>query len=197
MSDVPHGEGSHPGGGEQDPPQPPTAAVSPPAWAPPPPPPSAAPIDRRQDRAAAKAQKAQEKAAEKEQRATATALAAWQETPVGKAQAAYDADAGFFQIQLELSEVARSAWSSSYQSYSVRKKAKAGHADTLSAIEAVGWHLEHAGYVYVMTGQISRDKFLSSGQETGVMGKVEGVYLFRRDETQRVQEAAVDEAPPS
>jgi hypothetical protein len=188
MSDQSGGEGWWlASDGKWYPPQPqPAVGYPPPPGQYPPAPPVAAPVDRRQGRAAAKA-------AEREQRAAAAAQAAWLDSPVGKAQAAYDADAGFFQIQLELSEVARTAWSSSYQGYSVRKKPKPGHADTLSEIEGVGWRLEHAGYVYVMTGQISRDKFLSSGQETGVMGKVEGVYLFRRDETRRVLDSTVDE----
>jgi hypothetical protein len=93
---------------------------------------------------------------------------------------AYHNGDGFFQVQLEVSEVARSVWSSSYQGYSVKEGEAQSHADVLSRIEAVGWRLEHVGYVYVMTGQVSRDKLLSSGQEVGVMGKTVGIYLFRR-----------------
>ncbi len=53
------------------------------------------------------------------------------------------------------------------------------HTSTLAAIEDVGWHLEHAGYVFVMTGESSRDKFLFSGQQSALSGETHGVYLFR------------------
>jgi len=53
------------------------------------------------------------------------------------------------------------------------------HAGTLAAIEAVGWKLEHVGYIFMMTGESSRDKFMASGQQTAVSGKTIGIYLFR------------------
>ena len=53
-------------------------------------------------------------------------------------------------------------------------------SNTLDAIEAEGWQLAHAGYVFRMTGSVSRDKFLSSGQQAAVSGEVIGVYIFRR-----------------
>ena len=54
--------------------------------------------------------------------------------------------------------------------------------DLLGRIELAGWRLEHANWVYVQTGQNSRDKFLSTGQQVVVTGEVIGIYLFRRDE---------------
>lgn len=49
----------------------------------------------------------------------------------------------------------------------------------IDAIEAEGWHLEHAGYLFRETGSVSRDKFLSSGQTASVTGEIVGIYLFR------------------
>jgi hypothetical protein len=54
------------------------------------------------------------------------------------------------------------------------------HAGTLAAIEAVGWKLEHVGYVFMITGESSRDKFLATGERTAVSGQTIGIYLFRR-----------------
>jgi hypothetical protein len=54
------------------------------------------------------------------------------------------------------------------------------HGATLSAIEAEGWRLEHADYVFHETGSVSRDKLLSSGQTAAVTGEVVGIYIFRR-----------------
>ena len=44
------------------------------------------------------------------------------------------------------------------------------------------WHLEHAWWVFMETGQNSRDKFLAFGQQTVVTGDVIGVYLFRNND---------------
>jgi hypothetical protein len=55
----------------------------------------------------------------------------------------------------------------------------ASHAPILEAIEAEGWRLEHAGYVYRLTGSVSRDRFLASGQREAFGGEIVGVYLFR------------------
>lgn len=51
--------------------------------------------------------------------------------------------------------------------------------DLLGQIEQVGWRLEQASWVYVQTGQNSRDKFLASGQQVVVTGEVIGIFLFR------------------
>ena len=55
------------------------------------------------------------------------------------------------------------------------------HANVLDSIEAEGWRLEHAAYVYRIIRTESRDKFLSSGQF--IEGEVLGVYIFRRVDT--------------
>jgi hypothetical protein len=55
----------------------------------------------------------------------------------------------------------------------------AGHAGVLEAIEVEGWRLEHVGYVYRVISSVSRDKFLSSGQQEAVTGEIVGIYLFR------------------
>jgi len=53
------------------------------------------------------------------------------------------------------------------------------HTSILEAIEEHGWHLEHVNYVFRMTEIVSRDKFLSSGQQEAVSGEVLAIYLFR------------------
>lgn len=57
------------------------------------------------------------------------------------------------------------------------------HSNTLDAIEAERWRLEHVGYVFRMTGRESRDKVMSSGRQLAVAGQVVGIYTFRRDES--------------
>ncbi len=53
------------------------------------------------------------------------------------------------------------------------------YSGTIQAIEDEGWHLEHVGYIYRITGSESRDKFLASGQQEAVSGEIVGIYIFR------------------
>lgn len=57
--------------------------------------------------------------------------------------------------------------------------------DPLGRVEATGWRLEHASWVFIETGQTSRDKLVLSGQRTVTTGEVVGIYLFRRNEAAR------------
>ena len=132
-------------------------------------------------------QKAREQAEEEERAARRLAAQAegraeleakrFAESPVGLATAAKEAGQGFFEIQLkvEVSSRAVAFGTADFAAGGGRKS----FAGTLSEIEAVGWKLEHVGYVFVVTGESSRDKLLSSGQATAVSGKTMGIYLFR------------------
>lgn len=118
----------------------------------------------------------EQKALEEQQRA---ADAYWT-SPVGQAQRARDEGARFFQIELPHSTVSGYAnlmWSAAGTSQTVIQHG--GAPDVLGQIEEVGWRLENVSHVFMETGQSSRDKFLASGQQTVVQGKVVGIYLFR------------------
>ncbi|MFF0592404.1 hypothetical protein [Streptomyces antibioticus] len=52
--------------------------------------------------------------------------------------------------------------------------------DLLSRIEDEGWTLHTAQYLYVPTGEESRDKIFSSGQQIRARGDILGIYLFQR-----------------
>ena len=53
----------------------------------------------------------------------------------------------------------------------------------LNAVCNEGWELVNGAFVFVETGQQSRDKMMSSGQNVAIKGRVVGYYLFRRDES--------------
>lgn len=129
---------------------------------------------RRQEEAAAAAEAKQRAAQEK----------AFLASPVGRATTAHKGGAGFFHIELQMSEVGRSALDifGGYSGGQGVERKRGGHSDVLGQIEDVGWRLEHVGYVYMETGQISRDKILSSGQQVATLGKTVGYFLFRRAE---------------
>jgi hypothetical protein len=47
--------------------------------------------------------------------------------------------------------------------------------------------------VFVPSSQVSRDKFLTSGQQIAVSGEVVGYYVFTHDETMRQQSTEANE----
>ena len=56
-------------------------------------------------------------------------------------------------------------------------------AAILAQVEALGWHLQHASYCFVVTGQGSTERVFLSGQNTAVDGATMGAYLFRNART--------------
>lgn len=100
----------------------------------------------------------------------------------GKAAVAFDRGDEFFQVELSHADVTGSAtlWAGGARDAAIGRRGRA--ADILGEIEEAGWRLEHANWVYVQTGQNSRDKFVATGQQVVVTGEVLGIYLFRRDE---------------
>ncbi len=108
----------------------------------------------------------------------AEADAAFAASPVGRATAAFAAGSGFFQIEIEVS--ALTGPTSFFGSSSNQIEHTGIATDLLGQIEAVGWHLEHVGYVFIETGSTSTSRVLLSGEGMVTQGNVTGIYLFRR-----------------
>ncbi len=53
-------------------------------------------------------------------------------------------------------------------------------SDILSGVCAEGWELAAGSCVFVHEEEVSRDKFLSSGQNIAIKGRTVGYYVFRR-----------------
>ncbi|MGZ5394991.1 MAG: hypothetical protein ACXWEI_05830 [Mycobacterium sp.] len=66
--------------------------------------------------------------------------------------------------------------------YQVRRDASIGRrgraADLLGQIELAGWRLEHANWVYVQTGQNSRNNLIATGQQVVVTEKSSAFICF-------------------
>lgn len=120
--------------------------------------------------------------AEKAAMAARKADEAWQRSPQGKAVAAYNRGDEFFQVEIPHASITgfTNAAFNAATAGTVRRQPT--RTDLLGQIEEAGWRLEHADWVYVQTGQNSRDKFMASGQQVVVTGEVLGIYLFRRDD---------------
>ena len=73
------------------------------------------------------------------------------------------------------------AWATDESGVATGLQGKMGR-ESSSAIEQIeneGWEFVDAGYVFQQTGAESRDKFLASGQQEAVAGRVLGIYTFR------------------
>jgi hypothetical protein len=138
-------------------------------------------LRRDPDKAAAKAEAKQQrreaKQREDEERARQEAEAAFLESPQGRARTARGLGQRLFQISLPLLSTERTPFG--LGDIHATRTTRGDHQDVLSSVEEEGWRLEHAGYVFRETGSVSRDKFLSSGQEETVTGEVLGIYVFR------------------
>lgn len=98
-------------------------------------------------------------------------------TPPGQARAARKSGATIFQVDIPLSKT--TGETVAMVGAFARSTPTTDCSRLIQAIEAEGWRLEHAGYVYRVTGSVSRDKFLASGQQEAVHGEIVGIYLFR------------------
>ena len=128
-----------------------------------------------EQKAAEENQKALERAAKVQERARREFLV----SPIGQATTAKEQSQGFFEIQLKVGSSQRDSTVFGSNNTNIAQTKTETHAGTLAAIEAIGWRLEHVGHVFVVTSESSRDKLLSTGQQTAVSGDTIGIYLFR------------------
>ena len=128
---------------------------------------------REAEEASAEQARAERAKAAQQQRERAAYLA----TPVGAATAAKEAGQRFLEVQLE---VGGHRGTASFGSADGQRTATSS-AEVLAKIEDIGWHLEHAGYYFMITGETSTDRVFISGEATAVSGVTIGVYLFRSD----------------
>lgn len=103
----------------------------------------------------------------------------WCDSPQGQARLAKHAGQTWFQVAIPIQETARSIRSQTFGSVQTETTAQHEQGAVLDEIEAEGFDLVNAGWIFQETGSISRDKLLSSGQSSKVEGQVLGIYLFR------------------
>jgi hypothetical protein len=133
-------------------------------------------------------------AARKAADAARRAEAAFWASPQGKAAQAFERGDEFLQIEIPHSSITGFTNAAFNSATAGKIRRQLTRTDLLGQIEESGWRLEHADWVYIQTGQNSRDKFLASGQHVVVTGEVVGIYLFRRDDA-RVNRATPPKAP--
>lgn len=98
-------------------------------------------------------------------------------SPVGRAQTAYDRGDHVFQYSHDV--VSQQAVIVALVG-STSLKSTTDPSAVLNAVCDQGWELVNGSFVFIHEGSQSRDKFMSSGQNLAVKGTVVGYYLFRR-----------------
>lgn len=134
--------------------------------------------EEREEEARQRAEEERQYQEDKRLRQQAATEAAFARTPIGRARAAFARGDRLFQAELEVSSLTGTA--SMFGSSENEITRRDEQPDLLGRIEDEGWHLEHAGFVFVETGSTSTDRMLGTGQGTVTRGVVTGVYLFRR-----------------
>jgi len=99
-----------------------------------------------------------------------------QDTPVARAVAAKKRGDRFLEVSMPVSQVlGRSGRGATTTATADDDR----QSDVLGAIESVGWHLEHAGWVLLETSTAAGNRFVGTGQRTATDGVLAGIYLFR------------------
>lgn len=109
------------------------------------------------------------------------------DTPAGRARAAFERGDQVFQysanVMLQKAIIVAMVGSNT-------SRRTADPSEILNSVCNEGWDLVSGSFVFVETGQQSRDKFLASGQNVAVSGATIGYYLFRRAEGNKLDTAA-------
>lgn len=135
--------------------------------------------DKKAEKAARKAQDEQQRTERAEaERLTAQEARFWA-SPYGQARNAKIAGHKYFQIEMAIDSTYQSGYSKAVADIKATTRQHGGQGEVLTFIEKEGWDLVHAGFVFKESGQVSRDKFLSSGQQVTTTGSTYGIYLFR------------------
>src|SRR3954471_18330913 len=129
---------------------------------------------KRKERAERDEKKRQQVAERKEQQdiqRLENALAGFWASPAGQARNAFSAGDHVFQCSFDV--INQEAIIVAMVGSNTRQQ----HADPTAILNTVcreGWELVNGDFVFVMKGQQSRDKFMSSGQNVAVSGTVMG-----------------------
>lgn len=103
-------------------------------------------------------------------------------TPAGQARLAFDRGDRVFQYSIDVMSQQAIIVKMSNARTSQRT------SDPVAILNSVcneGWDLVTGSFVFVEQGQVSRDKFMSSGQQVAIRGTTVGYYLFDRCEANR------------
>ena len=138
--------------------------------------------EQREQEAAIKEQQREEIEARKRAERVEKAKQAFFNTPAGQARISFERGDQVFQYAFDV--MSQQAIIVAMVGSTTAQRT----ADPVAILNSVcreGWEIINGDFVFVQTGQQSRDKFMSSGQNVAIAGTVVGYYLFRRCEANR------------
>jgi Protein of unknown function (DUF2510) len=141
------------------------------------------PLDKKAAKKAAKEAARQQADLEREAAQREREHQQYLNSPPGKAKTAFANGDHVFQYSINV--MAQDAIIVSMVG-STTQKTTHDPVEVLNAVCREGWEVINGDFVFVEEGQQSRDKFLSSGQNVAIKGKVLAFYLFKRCEANRV-----------
>lgn len=124
-------------------------------------------------KAADRERRDQERATEERSRQHAKFVA----SPQGMARTCYQRGDALFQVSLDLENIQNHVIAME-SAYTTRHAIDV--SDVLNAIHSEGWQFHSFSTTFVNEGEISRDRFLASGQQVAVQGRVYATYVFTR-----------------
>jgi hypothetical protein len=143
-------------------------------------------LEEKAAKAARKEEQQAQRAREQYEQRFARAWEAFWASPAGRARKAFRDGDHVFQYSIDV--LNQQAIIVAMIGSTTAKQA----ADPTAVLNSVcheGWELVNGDFVFVMEGQQSRDKFMTSGQNVAVKGTVLGYYLFKRNEAnQRIED---------
>ena len=144
-----------------------------------------------------KAAKQAGKQSEREAKARAKLRQAFDASPAGEARAAFESGAHVFQYEASVKSMRAVVRPIGLGSSAIGKMSQVGRGPvaTLNAVCDEGWELINGSFVFVETGQQSRSKAMSSGQQVAVSGTVVGYYLFKQNAANKKNLADPWDAP--
>lgn len=104
--------------------------------------------------------------------------ATFDQSPAGRARAAFERGDEIFQFELDVRNSVTYTIPM-WKTGAITTTTDAG--EVLNSIVREGWSLINGSFVFHETGSESRDKFMATGQHIAVKGVVVGYYLFSRD----------------
>lgn len=131
---------------------------------------------------------AAEKEAAKEAKAREKLRAAFFASPAGNARRAYESGAKVFQYEADVksTKAVVRGLSKAVSKETFASRISSGPIATLNAVADEGWELVNGSFVFVESGQVSRNRALATGQQVAISGTVFGYYLFKRNEANKV-----------
>jgi len=132
--------------------------------------------------------RAAEKDAAREAKAREKLRSAFFESPAGEARRAYESGAKVFQYETDVksTKAVVRGLSKAVAKETLASRLSRGPVAILNAVADEGWELVNGSFVFLESGQVSRNRALATGQQVAISGTVIGYYLFKRNEANKV-----------